>query len=605
MQILTTDGEDTFQTELLLQADYLKKMGVRVITIAAGEVVTRAASGNEDSLLQLATLRDASSRCVFTKTDGSPCTEHTCMGTATCQGDCFRANNYNELITDVVEKIVRENCEVVSKVRPGNICSSRSETVYAEGRGFGAKKPADGNIKFKIGDSVFDGTWISDSLTTLKLGTWQNQFGSKYQWDPRKNPLQRMELTVQVSNDGGTTWMRQDTSDPKGFTIVFTACERVDFCSPGSDGTCFDCHEGLNVITIKGQNMGMPPNGKDRNDKMVCRFGNVAVSADWVDDQTAKCIVPPMNCTIQSEFCDASRKPPDPMWKGPPASIDAPHHRIIVPFNFSLDGGLNWFPLNQTMRTFHYESCRPICSYENTMPPIPLILLLLSLLLCCLPPMALLIGDKAPLQLPELQNMPEPEPPPPLIFTTVPVTIVKKVKKITVTKTPAKKKKEVKKQEANKKRWNTVAAGQYLRGGKQIAVGWGKYGEAAHGEEMLSGEEDSSSEDEEIDWDLEGEKQFELAFDEVEEQITMPQAPEDVAMPEIQQLAGITIEVEEELTWKEKFNVCLKDWRWKWWVVLLLVLVLMSISTWMLVTEHNRLQDEINARTYGLSDPGK
>ena len=81
------------------------------------------------------------------------------MGTATCQGDCFRASNYNELITDVVEKIVRENCEVITNVRPGRICSSRSETVYAEGRGFGAKKPADGKIKFKIEVVYFVEKW--------------------------------------------------------------------------------------------------------------------------------------------------------------------------------------------------------------------------------------------------------------------------------------------------------------------------------------------------------------------------------------------------------------------------------------------------------------
>jgi hypothetical protein len=52
-----------------------------------------------------------------------------------------------------------------------------------------------------------------------------------------------------------------------------------------------------------------------------------------------------------------------------------------------------------------------------------------------------------------------------------------------VTKPPKKgKAKAVKK--PDKKKWDTVAAGQYIRGGKHVAVGWGKYGEAEHGEEV-------------------------------------------------------------------------------------------------------------------------
>ena len=48
------------------------------------------------------------------------------------------------------------------------------------------------------------------------------------------------------------------------------------------------------------------------------------------------------------------------------------------------------------------------------------------------------------------------------------------------------------------KKWDVVAAGQYLRGGKHMAVGWGKYGEAEHGEEILDGFETSSSDSDEI-----------------------------------------------------------------------------------------------------------
>eukprot|EP00946_MAST-07B_sp_MAST-7B-sp1_P000205 g205.t1 len=365
------------------------------------------------------------------------------------------------------------------------------------------------------------------------------------------------------------------------------------------------CHEGLGVLTVRGEKMGNGPNGDKINNNMTCTFGVYAVPAKWVDKNTAECIIPPMNCSSQSEFCEVSKKPPNPDWKGPPPSADAPHHRISVPFNFSLNGGLNWYPLNETMQTFHYEPCLPECNYDNTIPPIPLILLLLSLLLCCLPPMALLIGDKTPIKMPELRNMPEPEEPPPLVFGTETVTVKKKVKRVKETKGPVKKKKKKEKPEKAKKKWDVVAAGQYLRGGKHMAVGWGKYGEAEHGEEILDGFETSSSDsDDNIDWDLEAEKQFELAFDEYEEQVQMPQDPAHVEMPRISSIEGIVIDVEAELTLSQKFGEFFKDWRWKWWLLLFLVLVLMAISAWLLIEEHKRLEEEINSRTYGLSDPG-
>ena len=36
---------------------------------------------------------------------------------------------------------------------------------------------------------------------------------------------------------------------------------------------------------------------------------------------------------------------------------------VPVQFNFSLDGGDNWFPLVDGMRTFQYQPCRPVCEY--------------------------------------------------------------------------------------------------------------------------------------------------------------------------------------------------------------------------------------------------
>ena len=223
------------------------------------------------------------------------------------------------------------------------------------------------------------------------------------------------------------------------------------------------------------------------------------------------------------------------------------------------------------------------CGVLLDFKPFPLILLLLASLLFCLPPLALCIGSKQPLPMPPLEHSPEPEPPPPLVFKSIPTVVVKKVKRYIqdprlwlhgcccynvavltccifsfyhfdrtkVTKPPKKgKAKAVKKPE--KKKWDTVAAGQYIRGGKHVAVGWGKYGEAEHGEEvsvlfaiietkgilalkgmflfflfqLLSGdEEDESSSDEEVDEEMETELAVSLAFDDVEETIEMPQAP--------------------------------------------------------------------------------
>ena len=252
-QVLTTDGADNFQTELLAQAQKFKDSGVRVLTIAAGAVVQEAAAGADESLSSLATLRDAATICDCKSCnnprpaswrDGDPlwcpgseypCTSSTdsdkgrsCMQNSVCTGDCYRATNYNQLITTAVVKIVRENCEALISVRPGDICAARATKLVAEGVGFGGKAPAPGNLQFKIGDTFFPGVWKSDTLATVDLAAWSNQFGNAYFWDPVKDPYKTVTLRVQVSIDGGQTFLRENTTITNGYTITFRACSFIN-----------------------------------------------------------------------------------------------------------------------------------------------------------------------------------------------------------------------------------------------------------------------------------------------------------------------------------------------------------------------------------------
>ena len=79
-----------------------------------------------------------------------------------------------------------------------------------------------------------------------------NQFGNKILWNPITNPNDEPELRVQVSIDAGKSWLREQTQNPAGFIIKYKVCEKVDTCSPFDGNSCYDCHEGLNVITIEG-----------------------------------------------------------------------------------------------------------------------------------------------------------------------------------------------------------------------------------------------------------------------------------------------------------------------------------------------------------------
>jgi hypothetical protein len=190
--IFVTDGEDSFATDLNDQAVALKKAGVRIVTIAAGAVVksarlkgpTTAIKIPKDPRSALATLRDAATSCSCTTPDGNPCTDDMCMATAKCTGDCYQSENYQELVDTVVVDIVRQNCEMLTKISPPLICSSRSETIVAEGVGFGAKQPAAGQIKFKVGGRIFDGVWKSDNRAVLPVGPWNNQYGASINWSP-------------------------------------------------------------------------------------------------------------------------------------------------------------------------------------------------------------------------------------------------------------------------------------------------------------------------------------------------------------------------------------------------------------------------------------
>ena len=100
--IFMTDGVDSFQTDLLTQANALKTNGVRVITIATGAVVTDARTLGSGALMTkdergaLATFRDAATSCVCTDPNtGAACaggrdSGWICMGNAVCTGDCYQ-----------------------------------------------------------------------------------------------------------------------------------------------------------------------------------------------------------------------------------------------------------------------------------------------------------------------------------------------------------------------------------------------------------------------------------------------------------------------------------------------------------------------------------
>ena len=138
---------------------------------------------------------------------------------------------------------------------------------------------------------IFDGIWKSDNEAQLPVGPWANQYGNAVLWDPIAQPDFEPVLRVQVSIDGGVSWLREQTENPNGFTIKYKVCERVDNCSPMDEkgnGFCFDCHEGYNSLLINGQRFGKGFNGNEINNDIVCGFGDIAVKAKWISPEQAE-----------------------------------------------------------------------------------------------------------------------------------------------------------------------------------------------------------------------------------------------------------------------------------------------------------------------------
>jgi hypothetical protein len=75
---------------------------------------------------------------------------------------------------------------------------------------------------------------------------------------------------------------------------------------------------------------------------------------------------------------------------------------------------------------------------------------------------------------------------------------------------------------------------------------------------------------------------------------------EEVPLPEIKPIEGIDLYIEEGC--KEKCQRCLKDWKWKWIIIFLIIIGLMILAIILLIDEHNRIDEEINSRTYRLDD---
>ena len=96
------------------------------------------------------------------------------------------------------------------------------------------------------------------------------------------------------------------------------------------------------------------------------------------------------------------------------------------------------------------------------------------------------------------------------------------------------KKKKPPPDKAKKKKYEVMSAGNYLRGGNMTAVQWGEFGEAAHGEILMEGEEDSSSSSSSESNEDETEETFlEDAFEEQDEVVEVAVPADQVEFPEL------------------------------------------------------------------------
>ena len=142
----------------------------------------------------------------------------------------------------------------------------------------------------------------------------------------------------------------------------------------------------------------------------------------------------------------------------------------------------------ESVFTFSYRSCCVPLAGPVLWPL--WVLLPLSLLLCACPMCLVIIRTSGPMQTPHLQYADAVmRPTTPKVITTT-KTFEETIRKPRP-KPPPKKKPPVK---TGKKKWDTVATGQYLRNGAFVETNWGKLGEMG-GETMIDEDEESSSDD--------------------------------------------------------------------------------------------------------------
>jgi hypothetical protein len=519
--IVITDGIGENQDEFRAQAQELERNGVRIITVAAGHLVRRAKEGDKRSLKAMAMLRNVASKCQC---------KH-----GVCSGDCYSAENYQKLIDTTVAEIVRKSgCEKLSSVElldsaAQSVCTTAaSTTLVAKGRGFGVTKPAEGDLVFKIGEKLFPGKWVSNHEAVVELPRWRNgtqQYGPQFEWDPVHHPWKSLNLPLSVSNDGGRSFFVEDPSSRDDLIVTIKACWSVD---EGLES----CHQGLDTVTVRR----VGPAKDHEHEAIVCKFGNVKVSARWIDATRATCQVPRMNCSTQSVYCEASMRQPNLQRNDTTLSDDpdAPDQVITVPFDFSVDDGEYWVPQRKEMQSFRYVPCPAECE-ERTGSFLPWIVLFISLLLCFWASEVLIFGDDDPQPMPTLEKTVDnpPEPPTPLEFGIVSISVIERVRRA-----PRKKLKTIK-VEKKKKKWAVTSTGQYLRAGRTVAVGWGKYGETTQGEDEQGDSDSSSSSGSDDDYD-DVDQLVAEAFEDVETHVQMPQAPEEVAMPQFAPVAANT-----------------------------------------------------------------
>ena len=264
-----TDGTDVYADDLREQIKISKQNGARIISIGVGKEVDTAL------------LQEIASPCA----DPNKCENF------------FAAQDYSELLNTVVLTIVEAECEYVSQLS-ATACSTRSTTVDVKGAGFGDIYNPD--LVVQLGDGPVNPIrWKSDKEAEFTVQSYEqervnNKFGAAYQdWDGQTPGV--YTIPMRISKDGGLTFLR-DRSDSGSATLTYKVCEKVTNVDPQES-----CFEGFTEVTVSGQNFGVGVNFKTVNEDMRCAFGPVQVKAEWAGSGTAKCIVPPFNCSAYGE----------------------------------------------------------------------------------------------------------------------------------------------------------------------------------------------------------------------------------------------------------------------------------------------------------------